>query len=224
MNFSRNNPSPRYVALQAHYSTMHEKGEGFLGIPAEETFPGASLAPQAARIKRLIDLTEAVTILDYGSGKGKQYAPRLIKDGKGGEWPSIIEYWDIDEVVCYDPCYPPFSKLPTGKFDGVISTDVLEHCPEEDVPWIIGEIFSYARRFVFANVACYPARKRLPNGENAHCTIMPVEWWSGIIESVARKHQGIVWEVWIQSKVKTPQGDEFIEQKIGSDVFDPSAG
>jgi hypothetical protein len=222
MNFSRNNPSPRYVALQAQYCTMHEKGESFLGIPAEDTFPGKSLAPQAARIKRVIAQTGAQTILDYGSGKGKQYDPQLVQDGKGGQWPSIIEYWDIDEVVCYDPCYPPFNKLPSGKFDGVISTDVLEHCPEEDVPWIIGEIFSYAMRFVFANVACYPARKRLPNGENAHCTIKPVEWWSEAIEDVARKHPGIVWEVWIQSKIKTPRGEEYVERRIGSDASGPS--
>jgi hypothetical protein len=65
----------------------------------------------------------------------------------------------------------PFSALPEGRFDGVVCTDVLEHCPEEDLPWIVGELFGYARLFVFANVACYPAAKKLPNGENAHCTI-----------------------------------------------------
>lgn len=223
MNYSRNNPSPRYVALQDQYRAMHEKGESFLGIPADETFPGASLAPQAARIKRLIDLTEAVTILDYGSGKGKQYSPHPVKDGSGGEWSGIADYWDVEPVVCYDPCYPPFSTLPVGKFDGVISTDVLEHCPDEDIPWIIGEIFDYAKRFVFANVACYPARKRLPNGENAHCTIKPMAWWKETIEAVARRHPGIVWEVWIQSKVRTPQGDEYVEQRLGSDASDSSA-
>jgi hypothetical protein len=54
----------------------------------------------------------------------------------------------------------------------VISTDVLEHCPGKvNVPWIVDEMFGYATRFVFANVAVIPAGKRLPNGENAHCTI-----------------------------------------------------
>lgn len=216
MNYSRANPSPRYVALQEQYRTMHEKGEDFLGIPAENIFPGTSLVPQAARIKRLVDLTEAVTILDYGSGKGSQYAPQLIKDGKGGQWSSVIDYWDVEPVVCYDPCYLPFSTLPSGKFDGVISTDVLEHCPEEDVPWIVGEIFGYAKRFVFANVACYPARKRLPSGENAHCTIKPVEWWRAIVEETARNHSGLVWEVWIQSRVDGPSGPALTEERIGS--------
>lgn len=161
MGYSRINPSPRYVELLELYRAMHDHGETFLGIPARETFPGKSLFLQARHIRRLVRLTNARTVLDYGSGKGLQYRPRIIRDEEGAEWPSILDYWNMDEVVCYDPCYAPYSELPTGTFDGVISTDVLEHCPEEDLPWIIDEIFGYANKFVFANVASYPASKRL---------------------------------------------------------------
>src|SRR5687767_11607001 len=165
MSYSRSNPSPRYVELQSLYRTLHETGEAHLGIPPEMTFPGTSPAPQAGRIKKLIDRTRAQIILDYGSGKGRQYDPHVITDDAGVEWPDILAYWNVDEIVCYDPGYPPFSKVPTGKFDGVIATDVLEHCPEDDMSWIVEEIFAFAERFVFANVACYPALKRLPTGE-----------------------------------------------------------
>jgi hypothetical protein len=216
MTYSRANPSPRYLELQGLYRAMHDKGETFLCIPPEETFPGKSLLPQAARIKHLIRRTQAQVILDYGSGKGKQYEPQSIKDEAGGQWSSIIDFWDVDEIVCYDPCYPPFSTLPKGTFDGVISTDVLEHCPEGDIPWILEEIFTYADRFVFANVACFPARKRLPNGENAHCTIMPVEWWSDVLNGIAAMHSNLLWEVWIQSSVETPSGAKLVEEKIGN--------
>ena len=51
---------------------------------------------------------------------------------------------------------------------------------------IVAEIFSYARRFVYVNVACYPAEKRLPNGENAHCTVRPPEWWAKLYGDAAR--------------------------------------
>ena len=198
MVYTRENPSPRYLELTSMYREMHLKGEKFLNIPADKTFPGLSLPPQAPRIKRLIEATGAQTILDYGSGKGKQYdtSPILIE---GQEWENILDYWDIAGVTCYDPCYPPFSILPKGKFDGVISTDVLEHCPEDDIPWILDEIFSYARFFVFTNVACYPAKKRLPNGENAHCTIRPLEWWQEQVEYFAQARPDLAWEIWIQS-------------------------
>src|SRR5437763_1557904 len=89
------------------------------------------------------------------------------RDALRGGPEGIAEYWDVDEVRCYDAGYQPYRKLPAGQFDGVISTDVLEHCPEEDLSWILQEIFSFARRFVFLNVACFPARKTLPDGTNA---------------------------------------------------------
>jgi hypothetical protein len=214
MNFSRSNPSPRYLELQAMYRRMHKFGEEFLGAPAEKTFPGFSLNAQIYRIKDLILRTNADTVLDYGCGKGRQYEPREIRAESGETWPGVIDCWNIGELVCYDPCYEPYSKLPEGKFDGVICTDVLEHCPEQDLRWIIDEIFGYASRFVFANVACFPARKRLPNGENAHCTIKPVEWWIELLQGVAQDKKGIVWEFWIQSSEKTEQGEHVVEKKI----------
>jgi hypothetical protein len=185
--FTRAAPSPRYRRLVEQYQLMHLHGETRLGIAPEDTFPGQSLPKEAARIKRLIKLTGAKTILDYGAGKGQQYWPlRMTDEEEHTEYPDIRSFWGVSEIRCYDPGYAPFTTLPTGKFDGVVCTDVLEHCPEEDVPWILDELFSFADRFVYANVACFPARKRLPSGGNAHCTIKPVTWWE---EHLARATQ-----------------------------------
>jgi FkbM family methyltransferase len=176
-SYSRSHPSPRYRELIALYARMHVEGETMLGIPAESTFAGSSLGPHIARIKRWIERTGARTILDYGAGKGTQYRPQKIVVQGTHVADGIAEYWDVDQVQCFDPGYVPHSALPEGKFDGVICTDVLEHCPEEDLPWILDEIFGYAKRFVYLNVACYPARKTLPNGENAHITVRAPGWW-----------------------------------------------
>jgi hypothetical protein len=70
---------------------------------------------------------------------------------------------------------------------------VLEHVPEEDVPWVIDELFSHSSKFVYAVATCYPAKKSLPNGENAHCTVMPPDWWRGQMETAARRHPGVDW-------------------------------
>ena len=216
MSHSRANPSPRYVALTNLYRLMHEQGEHFLGVPPAKTFSGESLAPELAHVKRLIARTGAQTILDYGSGKGKQYELQPVGDGSGGRWPSVMDYWNVDEVACYDPCYAPFSRLPEGKFDGVVCTDVLEHCPEDDMPWIAAEIFGYASRFVYASVACFPARKRLPNGENAHCTIRPVEWWARLFEGIAAGHPGVLWEVRVYTQADLPEGLKYTEHVMGN--------
>jgi len=215
MSCSRARPSSRYIELQQMYRQLHEEGEAHMGLPAEETFNGLSLLHQLARIKALVERTGANTILDYGCGKGRQYDLSPIKAADGSEHENVVDYWDVAAVHCYDPCFVPFSKLPEGRFDGVVSTDVLEHCPEQDIPWIIDEIFGYAERFVYANVACYPARKRLPNGENAHCTIKPSAWWEEILQQAAAKHPTVIWQVWIQSEVDTANGRQIREQMIG---------
>jgi len=184
--YTRQFPSPRYRQLVEQYRIMHVEGEKFLGIPPERTFPGSSLAPQAAHIKRLVERTGARSLLDYGSGKGRQY--------EGIEYPDFKSYWGIEELRLYDPGYARYNELPTGTFDGVISTDVLEHCPEEDIPWILDEMIGFARKFVFANVACFPAKKRLPSGANAHCTIKSAGWWQEQLERAVRARAGLVYE------------------------------
>lgn len=175
-DYSRQNPSERYKELNTYYRQLHKEGEKNLNLEAEKTFPGFSVLSQVERIKDLCELYSAENLLDYGSGKGQQYSVPLVDVG-GSEKELLVDYWDVMSVHCYDPAYEPFIKLPDETFDGVISTDVLEHCPEDDVDWIVGEMFSFAKTFVLANVACYPAKKTLPNGENAHTTIKPAEWW-----------------------------------------------
>ena len=194
MAFSRANPSPRYRQLLELYARMHKEGERRLGIPPERTFPGSSLAPHITRVKQLIEATGAKTVLDYGSGKGTQYRPqKIVVDGQHVA-DGIAEYWDV-EVECYDPGYGPYSALPQGKFDAVVSTDVLEHCPEDDLSWILDEIIGYARRVVYLNVACFPARKSLPNGENAHITVRSPDWWEEKIRARIAQRPDLKWEL-----------------------------
>src|SRR5438270_917821 len=96
--YSRSSPSPRYRELIGLYGRMHEAGETRLGIAPQDTFPGSSLLPHVARIKRLIDATGAKTVLDYGAGKGMQYRPQEIALDGTVVAEGIAEFWDVDEV------------------------------------------------------------------------------------------------------------------------------
>ena len=133
---------------------MHEKNKHFRG---------KSLKPHIEKINQLVEELDLVTLLDYGSGKGK-YIHRILAD-----------------VTPYDPAYEPYSELPKCQFDGVICTDVMEHIPEEEIDENLERIFNYARDFVFFNISTKPAEKKLPNGENTHCTLKPEDWWIGRI-------------------------------------------
>lgn len=214
--YSRENPSPRFVELREMYKVMHVKGDQHHELPAEATFSGGSLEPQCLRVAGLCRKFNARSVLDYGAGKGGFYQQTNLKLSNGERFNSVKELWAVDSITCYDPGYEPFSKLPTGKFDGVISTDVWEHCPEEDLPWIIDEIFSYANKFIYANVACYPALKVMPNGENAHCTIKPTHWWKSLLYRLAAAHPDIRYYVVLEFRESLQNGgtaicDELVE-------------
>ncbi|HTU25325.1 MAG TPA: hypothetical protein VMF30_08010 [Pirellulales bacterium] len=216
IGYSRKSPSPRYRELLAHYADMHQvTGERFQNVSASKTYPGDSMPRHTGDIKMLIDAHGARTILDYGSGKGVQYQQVTVKLPDGRMFPTIPAFWGVDSVTCYDPAYEPFKQLPQIQFDGVVCTDVLEHIPEDDLPWIVGEIFAFARRFVYVNVACYPAMKRLPNGENAHCTVRPTAWWDVLVRGIAARYTHVAYRFSLDHLVRRPDG----AQKMVADIL-----
>ena len=183
ISYSRASPSSRYLELLSLYHEIHEFGAQDQGLLAADTFDGKSLGPHVDTLKTIIKVLGSKTLLDYGAGKGVLYKAKNITSRDGMKFDGICDLWGVDSVTLYDPAYPLHSVLPKETFDGVISTDVMEHCPEEDIPWIVDEIFNFAREFVYLKVSCCPAKKTLPNGENVHCTIKPPDWWISIFDS-----------------------------------------
>ncbi len=197
--FSKDRPSDRYGELLDFYKTMHvegfhkeEAGKGVqrTGKP-EKTFVGKSLKEHIPHIAELVRKTGATTILDYGSGKASLYHNHPDK-APGSRYKRIPE-WSGVTVTCYDPGYQPFAEPYEAHYDGVITTDVLEHIPEEDIAWVLDELFAHAERFVYAVAACYPAKKLLPDGTNAHCTLQEPEWWQGQMRQVGRRYPDVHW-------------------------------
>ncbi len=183
--YTRENPSPRYRMLIAQYQKLHADGAPDQGIEAREMFPGQSLLEHVSPLMQLFGERQFSTMLDYGCGKAMLYRPNnTIRLADGRTFDCLQALFGVD-VALYDPAYLPYAQRPEGQFDLVVCTDVLEHCSAVDVPWIVDDLFLHALDFVYANIACYPAKKQLPNGENAHCTIESTQWWQQIIESVA---------------------------------------
>ncbi|MBS4046902.1 MAG: class I SAM-dependent methyltransferase [Alphaproteobacteria bacterium] len=186
MTYSRAKPSPRYSELVSFYQQMHAEGTQSSGQPvaAKDTFTGMSLLPHVGMIKSLIDRFGARSVLDYGAGKASFYTAPLFPSADGGGKVDIRTYWGVDEIRLYDPGYAPLSKLPLGEtFDAVICTDVMEHIPEEDMDWVIDELYGFANKMVYACIATYPAGKTFPNGENVHVTLKNAQWWAQKFES-----------------------------------------
>ncbi len=170
-----------------------ERDEGgvIAHVCAEEAYPGQQLLSHIGRIRELINMHDATTVLDYGCGKGGQYHSVQLRD-QNGKTGTVQQFWGVSEIRLYDPGVPSFSSLPETASDGVVCTDVLEHIPEADLPWVIDELFSLSRKFVYAAIACYPARAILPNGDNAHETVRQPDWWQALFTKVGRDYPGVV--------------------------------
>lgn len=146
----------------------------------ETNYPGNNLKPQLHHVKDLILDTKAKTLLDFGCGKGLQYTKWKHHEELGIEIPAL-----------YDPAVPEYENLPDGPFDGVISTDVMEHIPKEQLPEVFDQIFSRAEKFVFLAICTRPAIAILPSGENAHCTLEPMDWWVEQIQPYSKVYTHI---------------------------------
>ena len=166
---------------------MHNNGT--IWDDAESTFDGKSLKYFFSPIKQVIDLTKSKSLIDFGCGKAKFYFNKILINEI--EYNNVIEYWNIKDYYLYDPGVNNFSTYPNKKMDGVVCIDVVEHMPPVDVIDFIEDIFKLAKKFVFIVIACYLAKKKLPDGRNVHLSIKNPKEWEEIISKFKIKYSNI---------------------------------
>ena len=115
---------------------------------------------------------------------------------------SFRDYVGLKKIYQFEPARDLKKK---GKFDMVLSFDVLEHIFIADLPWVINDIFSKANKCVLINVACYEAAALLPNGENAHITLRHPLWWLGQIECISTLHKNVAWGLFTSQNYNKPK-------------------
>jgi len=105
------------------------------------------------------------TVLDFGAGEKtlekyvKEHLDRPI------EWTN------------YDPGIKGIDVPPEGKFDLIVSSDVLEHIEPEEIGNVLDWCADHARLSQYHHIACFAAGKILPDGRNVHLIVEDVDWW-----------------------------------------------
>ena len=137
---------------QSQLSAMHSDGKFNNGHKAYEI------------VKDFLGKYKPTSVLDFGCGHGALIA-------------TIDQLHPNIKTAGYDPGNDRFKEFPTIKFDAVVSTDALEHIEPEFLVKTLIMISDRIDRCGFFRIACYPAKKKLPDGRNAHLVVQHPTWW-----------------------------------------------
>jgi len=111
------------------------------------------------------------TLLDYGCGKGHILA-------------NLKETYPNTVCIGYDPAVPMFNTLTKRKFECVFSNDVLEHIEPFFIKEVLTHINNLSTNYIWLRIDTMPARKKLPDGRNAHLIQESEDWWINIIKEI----------------------------------------
>lgn len=115
-------------------------------------------------VKRFIERYHPKTVLDFGCAHGT-LVEKLRED-----FPKM-------QVDGYDPGVPEYSVIPLDRYDCLISNDVIEHFEPEYLDRNLRTMDQLFSRTAWLIIACYPAKKLLPDGRNAHLVVESPQWW-----------------------------------------------
>ena len=110
----------------------------------------------------------------------RQYQPTSVLDfgcGHGELIQSIAEAYPGTTVDGYDPGSATHSEMPAESFDCVVSADVFEHIEPNHLAETLRMISDKIIVAGWFRIACYPAKKHLPDGRNAHLIVESPAWW-----------------------------------------------
>jgi uncharacterized Rossmann fold enzyme len=151
--------SAEYLEMQRQMHAMPEYGSNHSNLAV----PVYLLASQMARKLGSCD------VLDYGCGK-----EALRKSIEQAFSPAINTTYRG-----YDPA--SLAAEPRAA-DLVVCADVMEHVEIECVDAVLDHIKSLARHAVYFSISLVPAKKTLPDGRNAHITLLAPDDWLAMIK------------------------------------------
>ena len=118
----------------------------------------------------LINRPKYETVLDFGAGQGT-LGKFVLDDIKRRSRAPKIQWTN------YDPGVTKYSKLPSERFDLIVSSDVLEHVEPEMIDQTCAWLRDHAAKALYLHIACDPAGLSLPDGRNVPLSCHKMDWW-----------------------------------------------
>jgi len=141
----------------------------------------------------MVEHLDFETVLDVGCGRG-QDVKFLLDAGKNAH--GVDASGEAVNIACREVDSTRFSDRDLTddvrwggiRFDAVVSSDVLEHLEEADVPAAVERIVAAANRYVGLRTAAFETKSGERCGfgsEVIHPTRKPSEWWFDRVSEAA---------------------------------------
>ncbi len=171
--FSRTQPSSQFLQLTQMVSEKK----------VDWKFPthNSSETPNTVDLHSLIASMHNPTLLHYGLGSSSYLSPRT--DSFFPSNPSV-------DMTTYN-CVAINALPPPNPFDIVQGSEELTLLPNEDVPWVLEEIFSLASRLVFITVHDQRLLHTIPPYFRGHSR--DFKWWARQLQTISSRHPSIHW-------------------------------
>ena len=82
----------------------------------------------------------------------------------------------------------------------VVSTEVLDYLPDEDVPWVLDELFRSARRKVAVTVTTATRASVLGHGIHVSHRPRPESWWVAQLEAASCRYPERHWQLIVHTR------------------------
>jgi len=122
------------------------------------------------------------SLVDWGCANG------FLLDRLETDFPSI------QELAGYDPGNSDYDVVPAGTYDCLVSCDVIEHFEPDQLDALLKLMQSKFSQAAFLIIACYPAKKTLEDGRNAHLIVENCAWWLDRIQQQFDQCHVVWWE------------------------------
>ncbi len=141
-------------------------------------------------IAKLSTATQSHTLLDYSFGLG----PSLTSS----HGPLVSHY---------NPAFAVPTPSACEATDGVVCTATLDFLPDEDIPWMLEELFRHARHFVSVSVSAVPCERPLPNGTRLQGQARPLPWWRTHLDATSRRYPKLRWHLRLKAPTDSGRAD-----------------
>lgn len=126
-------------------------------------YGGSATELHLETVAEIVRARQPQSILDFGCGRSDLVA-HFYLDGQR-------------TIARYDPAISLYHDMPEAQFDLVLVMDVMEHIPMASVDKILTQVRARGAVALFT-ISTKLARAKLPDGRNAHVTILNAGEWT----------------------------------------------